>query len=1476
VNFRFHPLRLFVEVLLVVACAELAAHHMLPLLVSVPDSWAAKGVELVLVLLLAAPGVYLRCVSAYKRGRGPTAGRQQAQLKSRTVVLMTVCTQVFGLVLTGAGLMWEKSILDQEKRLKFEHGAERIHNEVIRRFNLPLYGLRGARGVYAAKSTLTAAEFRDYVESRNLPEEFPGVQGISFIERIKPGEVQPFENTLRAAGLTDFKVRTSGANPNLYVVKYIEPLGPNWAAWGYDLGQDPARLEVVERAVQTGEPALTGSLTLVQDAQKASGFIYFLPIYRKGADPTNAAQREQTLVGLVSAPMITAQMLDGVLAATDDRLTFELFDSPNPREADRIFHTALSEPSADERTQTSSGPSSSYTADRALRIGGRDMTLRVATTPRFDVAEGSNSLLMVGIGGVFLSLLMSLAVWLLAIGRVRAQALAMKMTEDLDRLARVVQHTSNAVLIADADMRIQWVNEGFTTVTGYSMEEARGKRPVDLLAEGDTDRKAMADLAAAARDKIPFRTELHTYSKAGQERWIETELQPTFNIQGQLTDLIVIGTDITEQKRAQFELQAAIRETEAIFAAVEMHAIVSVADAKGKILGANDAFCQISGYTRAELIGQDHRIINSGVHSPEFWESMWATISEGHPWRGDICNRSKDGSLYWVDSMIAPFKGEDGRVERFVSIRTDITARRLDQLKIAEMTDRMNLAIEGGNDGLWDWQGLDQPEQWWAPNYYRLLGYTPAEMPSTTVSYAKLLHPDDVERHREAKRWAIDHLKDVDLEVRLLTKQQGYRWFRVRAKVFRDANAKAVRLSGSTQDIHERKMAEAEVRHAEQILRASIEALNDAFVLFDNEDRLVLCNQRYRDYYPESAEVLNPGTRFEDIIRYGVQHGQYESAIGREEEWVAERMALHRLENSQTMQLLKNGRTLRVMEHRTPEGYTVGLRVDVSDFVQATQAAQSASDAKSRFLANMSHEIRTPMNAILGMLSLLQKTPLSSQQADYAGKASGAAKSLLGLLNDILDLSKVEAGKMTLDPQPFRLDTLMRDLSSILSAYMGNKPVEVLFDLDTALPEVVVGDAQRLSQVLINLAGNAVKFTAQGNVVVSIRVQHQSDDMAELVFAVRDTGIGIDPAHQHHIFTGFTQAEASTTRKFGGTGLGLAISQKLVQAMGSDIELTSALGEGSTFAFTVTLPVVQDIPEALKRPKVPSMTHRRALVVDDNPTSGDLMVRMIRAWDWPTDLASSGAEALALIEDTVRQGKPPYDVMYVDERMPDMDGWETVRRLRELCAAEDCDLPVTVMVSTHGRIALDERAEEEAAMLSAFLVKPVTGSMLQEAAYSGQAAKPKMRQGVRPVHRKRRLTGLRLLVVEDNLINQQVAEELLTSEGAYVAMAANGQLGVDAVAAASPQFDAVLMDIQMPIMDGYTATRTIREQLGLIDLPIIAMTANAMASDREECLAAGMTEHVGKPFDLPHLVNLLLRLTEAPIEGFSASAPPEP
>jgi len=546
--------------------------------------------------------------------------------------------------------------------------------------------------------------------------------------------------------------------------------------------------------------------------------------------------------------------------------------------------------------------------------------------------------------------------------------------------------------------------------------------------------------------------------------------------------------------------------------------------------------------------------------------------------------------------------------------------------------------------------------------------------------------------------------------------------------------------------------------------------------------------------------------------------------------------------------------------------------------VGAVNDAQAALLSKSQFLANMSHEIRTPMNAILGLLNLLQSTELTSRQRDYASKTELAAQSLLGLLNDILDFSKVEAGKMTLECEPFHIDKVMRNLAVVLAASVGTKDIEVLFDIDPELPSVVRGDPLRLQQVLINLGGNAVKFTTQGQVVLSLRQLAQTEHTVTVRFAVQDTGIGIAPEHQAHIFSGFSQAEGSTTRRFGGTGLGLAISKRLLELMGGEILVTSEQGVGSTFAFTLEMRKAEPSTELQgdepAQPAQASTLPQRALVVDDNPIALELTQLMVRSLGWSAEQAKSGKEAMDLLsaQCAMATAEFPYPVIYMDWKMPGMDGWEVTRQIRELAQHHQLPQPCIIMLTGHGRDMLAHRTPAEQEQIDGFLLKPATTSMLYEAWKDAQSGNTGLRkhQGRSST---RQLSGKRILVVEDNLINQQVAEELLTLEGAIVSLAANGQLGVDAVAAAAPQFDVVLMDIQMPVLDGYGATRAIREELKLKDLPIIAMTANAMASDREACLAAGMNEHIGKPFDMAKLVSCLMRMTGTCADGVLSDTP---
>jgi PAS domain S-box-containing protein len=539
--------------------------------------------------------------------------------------------------------------------------------------------------------------------------------------------------------------------------------------------------------------------------------------------------------------------------------------------------------------------------------------------------------------------------------------------------------------------------------------------------------------------------------------------------------------------------------------------------------------------------------------------------------------------------------------------------------------------------------------------------------------------------------------------------------------------------------------------------------------------------------------------------------------------------------------------------------------------LQAKDEALKAGRAKTEFVANMSHEIRSPMNAVLGMLQLLQQTGMNERQQDYVAKAEAAARALLGLLNDILDFSKVEAGKLALDPHPFRFDKLWRDLAVILSANVGAKPVEVLFRIDPALPDMVVGDDLRLQQILLNLAGNAIKFTERGEVVVSARQVGRAGNRLAVDFAISDTGIGISDEQRHRIFDGFSQAEASTARRYGGTGLGLAISQRLVALMGGQLGVDSAVGRGSVFNFTIDFESQPALPAPVAEHALRNLS---CLVVDDNPTARAVLGEMAASFGWRVDVAAGGEEALALVGQRLA-GQGAYDVVFIDWRMPDLDGWETSCRIRQL--ATGGKLPLIVMVTAHDREMLAQRQQDLSPVLDGFVVKPVTASMLFDAVADARLDR-RVRPPAVPMPSGARLAGVRLLLVDDNPANQQVASELLGNDGARVDVASSGLLALQALAGAlngnGPLPDLILMDIQMPEMDGYETTQAILRQLGDKAPPIVAMTANVMAADRTAALNAGMVDHVGKPFDLAQLIDVILQHVDGATTAPQSPPPP--
>lgn len=912
----------------------------------------------------------------------------------------------------------------------------------------------------------------------------------------------------------------------------------------------------------------------------------------------------------------------------------------------------------------------------------------------------------------------------------------MRLTSEL--LQSILNNVPQLIAWKDRNLVYQGCNFHFARLAGIADEKMIvGKTDADLpWGKDNVERFRDSDLKVLNSGKPQLAVEESYAQPDGTFMWVESSVIPLFDVHHRVSGLLGTYKDITDRKmveqallKSEEEARSALLRVERQQFALDQHAIVSMADVTGKIIYANDKFCEISGYSREELLGQDHRVLNSGYHPSSFFETMWQTIVSGKVWQGEVCNRNKAGGLYWVNSTIVPYMDEDGLPKQYISMRTDITP-----LKQAEVTLRESNA------------------------------YTRGILDSSPESIV-----------------GMDNHGDVI-----------------------EFNPMAERVFGyQRQDVLGRHLSD------------------------------LIIPERYREAHEQGFQRLMAGGT--PVL-------------------VDKRIEI--------MATRANGEEFPVelvvsRHHMGGETFFTGTMHDISDrrkkdeeLQQARDAALEATRLKSEFLSTMSHEIRTPMNGVIGMTDLLLDTPLDAEQTDFARTIKESGQALLSIINDILDFSKIESGRFEIETINFSLQQVLEGSVEISAGKAHEKALSLMSFIDPTIPDQLIGDPTRLRQILLNFISNGIKFTATGEVIARALLDKQSENQVWIRFEVQDQGIGIAPEVQKRLFKPFSQADSSTTRKYGGTGLGLSISSRLAELMGGSVGLESKEGRGSTFWVNLPFRIADEQPARMQ--SIIPGTH--ALVVSDSKDDQAIFMAYLAQWGVIAKVSPDFSTA----QDMLSSAGHRYDFVILVQPLPDAALSDALASLRSMPALYG--LPVLVCLTAFDQTLKSALLESGA---DHFLIKPVKQSALLDAVVSAlnsektalpdetiadtpQTAKAPTASDAMDQHRL-------ILLAEDNPVNQQVALHILNKLGYAAHVVTNGQEAIAALECLP--YALVLMDCQMPVMDGIEATHQIRrnETEKKTRVPILAMTANAMQGDRERCLAAGMDDYLSKPIDATQL-----------------------
>jgi len=1014
----------------------------------------------------------------------------------------------------------------------------------------------------------------------------------------------------------------------------------------------------------------------------------------------------------------------------------------------------------------------------------------------------------------------------------------------------------DVLLVVDPERTIIECNNSLKRMFGYEVDEVI-KQKADFLY---FDRRSNPEYRHEIHEKLE-RNGFHIRLATGKKKNGETI--PLEIITGNLSDrggAVQLLRDITERKRAE----EVLRESEGRFrrfASAVTDVIYRYNPGNNQYDFISPSFELQTGYSLEEIKADPSGLTRRITHSDDaerVFNEVDNHIKKG-PNTGPFCTEyrviRRDGQVIWVcDRKDIEFTS-DGKVYRINGVVRNITDRK----RVEEALQRQQKDLQIILDSV--------PAMiFYKDKQNRLIRVNKALAEATGIAKEKIegkscseVYPNQAENYWRDDKEVMASGKPKRNIIEPMETAKGVRWLQTDKIPYRDEKGDIIGIIGFAVDITERKRAKEKLQESEKKYRTLVETAQEGIGILDPDENIIFVNQAFADllgYQKDELLSLNLSQ-----ISDKEQFAKFKKATEERRQGKSSRYeAKLYTETGEPKYFSLSASPL--FDDKGAFTGTMGLLADITErkraeenLRKAKEEAEEANRLKSEFLANMSHEIRTPMNAIIGMTNLTLDTELTDEQRDYQNTVKESARALLELLNDILDLSKIEADKIELENIDFDLRATIEGLSDTLAHRASTKELELACMIHHQVPALLRGDPGRLRQILMNLGGNAVKFTEKGEVVIRAELLEETEDRATLLFSVTDTGVGIPKDKQSNIFESFIQADGTTTRRYGGTGLGLSISRRLVEMMGGEIGVESEPSKGSRFWFTVTLEKQEELKDDLLQ--IPAdIRGMRMLVVDDNRTNRTILVKMLESFGYCAESAESGAEALHMLKRAAHKEKL-FDLVLLDMQMPEMDSEETLRAIKDDPEIKDVVVIILTSIGERG-----DAARLEALGCAGYLLKPVKQSQLfdaiitvlsrQKTAVEGKSGRIVTRHTI--VEQKRR--RIRILLAEDNPMNQKLAVALLKKAGYPVDAVETGRMVIEALNCTA--YDLILMDVQMPEMDGFEATKAIRQMEGdRKHTPIVAMTARAMKGDQERCLQAGMDDYISKPIEPQELFDTI-------------------